>query len=809
MPKITTTFFFIIFFFTGVSGASVLTGISRVQNVESFQLLLFFDDVPVYDTQFSSTRLDMTMSATLVGPAVVTPKPDDVIIRTQLQEDQETTLITIFFRYAPQHLKVDPGPANSIVVTLVPGNRFTNTYRQLLTGLGPIRGVQQEPKTTISPLTFSPYGGDWRSLFMNYHGYSFIQLTPSLYFPPFPLTAILSWEHEFPLLALPFSSDELNGPDWFDALNDVQKRLTERTGEQERQYLALMYADLLYRLGNRSAASEQFGLLKKQYKDTDIGRLANFARIVIEGQHDHFYKSQILLERALEQEKQNSPLTPYIRLALAECFLATRQYQKALPYIENSGLLPEQAARRRDIRRGDLYFATKRFQEAGAIMGRYAGLSQRTSQLYNIDNYSIDNYSLNNYCTMLYRQQRFGESGRCYQSLKTGFSDPETQAEALYLAALSQIQSGQDSAAHDLFDSIIKRYPESRAALRAEIKRADLCYLQHSDCSAEPLEEYRKIAELSTSRDIAQEAHFKTALLHRLSGDDHQAVLQLEALLRNYQSGGLRNEAVALLIDTLPRVLSEMLERNQFIDALSLAQRNRFLFVNDWIDHALMFRLGLALEKLSLSHDALSLFLYLKRFPDFERDEGLLHALTRVSHALGDHRLVEDFSSSYLLQFPDGEHWQEVTYYLIDSTLSAGHIDRALELLPVPVPEGRDYRLLAASIHFFADDHQTVVQLLLPLTQFSELSVNYHLILAESLFFNGRDNRCIELYEELIKDDVYTDLSNYRLAQIFEKNRNENLTRDIDTQFETDKDTGYWHRLFAQQQRFEKLEHMF
>jgi len=804
MPKITTIFFFIIFFFTGVCGASVLTGISRVQNVESVQLLLFFDDVPVYDTQFSSKRLDMTMSATVVGPAVVTPKPDDVFIRTQLQDDQEKTLITIFFRYAPQHLKVDQGPVNSIVVTLVPGNRFTNTYRQLLTGIGPIRGVQQEPTTTISPLTFSPYGGDWRSLLMNYHGYSFIQLTPSLYVPPFPLTAILSWEHEFPMLALPSDSVELNGPDWFDALNDVQKRLTERTGEQERQYLALMYADLLYRLGNRSAASEQFGLLKKQYPDTDIGRLANFARIVIEGQHDHFYKSQVALERALEQEKQNSPLTPYIRLALAECFLATRQYQKALPHLENPGLLPEQAARRRDIRRGDLYFATKRFQEAGAIMSRYAGLNPGTFQPY-----SMDNYSLNNYCTMLYRQQRFEESGRCYQSLETRFNDPETQTKALYLAALSQIQSGQDSAAHDLFDDIIKRYPESRAALRAEIKRADLCYLQHSDCSAETLEEYRKIAELPTSRDIAQEAHFKTALLHRLSGDDQQAVLQLETLLRNYRSGGLRNEALALLIDTLPTVLSEMLERNQFIDALSLAQRNRFLFVNDWIDHALMFRLGLALEKLSLSHDALSLFLYLKRFPDFERDEGLLYALTRVSHAIGDHRLVEDFSSSYLLHFPDGEHRQEVTFYLIDSTLSAGHIDRALELLPVPVPEDRDYRLLAASIHFFADDHQAVVQLLLPLTQFSELSANYRLILAESLFLSGRDDRCIELYEQLIKNDVYKDLSNYRLAQIFEKNRNENRTREIYTQFESDTDTGYWHRLFAQQQRFEKIEQMF
>lgn len=799
MPKITTTLFFIILFSTEVYGASVLTGISRVQNVESVQLLMFFDDVPAYDTQFSSKRLDVTMPATVVGPAVVTPEPDDVFVRTQLQEKRETTLITIFLRYSPQHVKVDPGPANSIVVTLVPGNRFTNTYWQLMTGIGPTRRLLQEPTTIVSPLTFSPYAGDWHSFLTRYHGYSSIELTPSLYFPPFPLTAILTWEYEFPPLVLPSGSDERNGPDWFDSLTDVQKRLTERTGEQERQYLALMYADLLYRLGSRSAALEQFGLLKKKYADTDIGRLANFAQIVIEGQHEHFYKSQILLERALEQEKQNSPLSPYIRLALAECFLATRQYQKARPLFINPGPLPEQAAKRRDIRKGDLFFATKRFQEAGAIMDGYSGLSQRTLQPY----------SLNNYCMMLYRQQRFVQSGRCYNSLETRLTDPEIQAKALYLAALSRMQSGRDRAAQDLFAEIVKRFPESQAALRADIKRADLCYLQHSDCSADSLEEYRKIAESSISRDITQEANFKTALLHHLSGDDHLAVAQLETLLRNYQSGRLRNEALALLIDTLPRVLAEMLERNQFIDALSLAQQNRYLFVNDWIDHSLFFRLGLALEKLSLHHDALSLFLHLKRFPDFQRDEGLLFALTRVSHAMGNHRLVEDFSSTYLHHFPDGEHYREVTFYLIDSTLSAGHINRARKLLPIPLPEGKDYRLLAASIHFFADNHQTAARLLLPLTPSSDLPAGYRLILAESLFHGGRDERCIELYEQLIEDDLYKDLSTYRLTQIFEKDRNEERRRDIYRQFEAQTDSSYWHRLFAQERRFDQLERMF
>ncbi|MEJ2056808.1 MAG: hypothetical protein P8X39_03085, partial [Desulfofustis sp.] len=442
---------------------------------------------------------------------------------------------------------------------------------------------------------------DWRLFLEQYHGFSFIDLTPRLYFPPFPLTALLTQEQRPPYqISLPHT-DELNGPDWFSALAEVQRRLNSRTSERERKYLALTYADLLYRLGNRRAALEQFSLLRKNYEDTAIGKIAAYAHTVIEAQKGHLYKAQILLDRALGQETEKSPLASLIRLSLAECFLATGQNMKAQPYLEEPIVPTEKAALRRDIRRADLFFATKRFQQAAIILASHA------------DSIDLDRqpYSLNNYCTLLYRQEEFEESAHCYERLGNILVDREKQAQARYLSALSHLQSEDKLAADNIFEELSKSFPGSKAAWRAEIKQADLCYLRQPDCRREALNIYQKVAESSISRDISQEAHFKAAVINYLSGDDRKAVAELDDLLRNYQSGGLRSEAQALLIAALPNVLSELLEQNQDIAALSLAQQNRFLFLNDWIDHSFLFQLGLAFERLSLNHDALNLLLYL------------------------------------------------------------------------------------------------------------------------------------------------------------------------------------------------------
>jgi len=482
-------------------------------------------------------------------------------------------------------------------------------------------------------------------------------------------------------------------------------------------------------------------------------------------------------------------------LSLAECFLATGQYKMAELHLEDSEPVPEDLIVKKDIRLADLLIKSDRFQQAETIMGSY----------HDLDLEALQPYSLNNYCSLLHNQGRFNESSGCYQTLEASLRDSRKQASARYLSALGRFQNETSPLMEDQFRDITNRFPDSPAAMRAELKLADLCYLRKPDCSGDALDIYKKIATQSISRDIALEAHFKTALIHHLSGHDQKAVVQLDTLLRNFRSGKLRSDAMALLIDILPTVLSKMLEQNRYVEALSLAQQNRELFVNDWIDHSFLFNLGLALESLSLYHDALSVFLFLKRFEDFHLDEQLLLALTRVSHALADHHLVEEFSSTYLIHFPDGALRQDIRFYQIDSTLVAGQIERALKSLPEPLPRRRDYTLLAASIHFLAAHYQASADLLEPLTPYSELPENHLLMLAESFLHTGRPDRCVELYELLQKNKVFMDLARYRLSQIFKQGQGEDQMKGNSPQFEVEFKKNYWNRLSAQQQKFDQL----
>lgn len=794
-PKIAAMLFFIIFFLTEGCGGSVLNRITRVRNGGSVQILAFFDERPVYDSEFSGKRLDLTLPNTVLQPDFVPPEADNIMTRTLIVEDRDTVVLSFFFRYSPQHLTVDAGPANSLAVTLVPGNRFTKTYHELMAGLGSVKTEVNRPGTTVEPLTFSPYALDWRLFFERYQGFSFIELTPRLSFPPFPLTALLPRGLSDPyLISLP-AVDEFKGSDWFDALAEVQKRLKNSTSEQERAYLALAYADLLLRLGNSRTAHEQFNLLAEKYPDTDVGRLADYARIVIEAGQEHFYKAHLLLERLLEKETKNSPLSSFIRLSLAECLLATGQYMQAQPYLEEPIAPTEQAAITKDIRQADLFFATKRFEQAAMILASHADSTHL----------DLQPFSLNNYCTLLYRQKEFEQSAQCYRRLKSSLTGLEKQEKARYLSALSRLQAEDEPAVTSIFEELAQSVPDSKIALRSRIKQADLCYLRRPDCSAEALAIYQEVSESPISRDISLEAQFKVALINHLTGNDRRAVAELDYLLRKYQSGSLRNEALALLIQIFPGVLSDLLMQKQDIAALSLARRNRSLFINDWIDHSFLFQLGLALERLSLNNDALNLFLYLRRFADFQLDDDLIFALIRVSHALADQNLVEDFSSTYLLHFPSGSHRQDVLHYLIDSSLNSGRIDRAVSLLPDPLPQRRDFRLLAAAVYFFADNHQAAANLFLELDNVTELSDNQRFMLAESLFKTGRRKMCTELYGRLIETGTFKELSLYRLAQLGGSHNNEDGEAAISASSDAEAENNHWHRLFVQKQRLDQL----
>ncbi|MBT8347594.1 MAG: hypothetical protein KJO28_14955, partial [Desulfofustis sp.] len=174
---ILTLLFFIVSISEG-SGAQ-LTRISTSESATSTQIYAHFDELPLYQERLSDRRLDLTLIDTRAMEFLVQPEPDDVIIKTLVVQQQEDTRLSIFFRYAPQGLSISSTSDSTLIIDLIPGNRFTGSFRELGSSLGLMVPVEQRQETLISPLAFTPYKNNWRSFFADFEDTSILTPDPA------------------------------------------------------------------------------------------------------------------------------------------------------------------------------------------------------------------------------------------------------------------------------------------------------------------------------------------------------------------------------------------------------------------------------------------------------------------------------------------------------------------------------------------------------------------------------------------------------------------------------------------------------
>ena len=262
-----------------------------------------------------------------------------------------------------------------------------------------------------------------------------------------------------------------------------------------------------------------------------------------------------------------------------------------------------------------------------------------------------------------------------------------------------------------------------------------------------------------------------------------------------------------LLIQILPDEIERLLTAGRDIEAIALAQQNRFLFENGWLDDSLLFRIGLAFEDLAMYPEALQLFLYLKKLSNTDDDERTHLASSRAAHALGDYHLVEELAAEYFYRYPEGKYQLDVLFYRLDCRYGVGHIDEALKLLPTPLPQRDDFRFIAASLYFHKNDYARIVDILLPIyrTRARSFSNDHLYMLAESLFNLEYFSECSALFEKLATADGYRQAAHYRLTLLTETHRK---TIDVDVSVAGNDDSAEqdrWHRFAIQDLRYKDL----
>jgi hypothetical protein len=591
--------------------------------------------------------------------------------------------------------------------------------------------------------------------------------------------------------------EELDKEDMFESLRQIQKRLTSITNEEERKYYAIAHADILFRLGSVAAALTQYKLLADTYEYDQVGNLAVYGAALIELGEHKFHLARVRLTKLLVRLPARHPLIPHVRLAVAESMLATGQYAQMVQLLEWEGF-PPSLNEAVELRRADHAYATERFDEAFTTYDKFYGSEAMATHPY----------SNNGYCSLLFSRQAFEESRRCYLDLASMLRDSSDAGSALYLATLAELKAEDLSARPEiLFATIVERFPGTEAALLAEMKQADLCALAQDECTENASQWFHRIAYRASSRALAESASFKEALTFFLDGQQSKSIDLLQTMLRTYQSGELLDQVHALLIQLLPGEIKRLLEAGLDIEAIALAQQNRALFEKGWLDDALLFELGLGLERLAMYPEALQLFLYLKNRSSSRDREGLLLGAIRSAHALGAHNLVENLAAEYMYRYPEGARQLDVLFYRLDCTYAAGQIDEALLMLPDPLPQRLDYRLLAATLYFQNKQYQRTADLLLSVYQLQQedLPADPLYMLAESLYELGELSKCEELFDLLTETKKYQQAARHRIVQLSGAQEREQTTELNAYLLAGEAENDPWHRFARQDSRYRQL----
>lgn len=789
---------------TQIHAKSVVDRVSRIDLDNEIQIFLFFDHLPDFEKQISNKRLDISLSETAISDDITIPSADENIVKTLFKSDKNESTLSFFFRYIPQDIHVSAEEAHTLVIDIVPGNRFTGAYKNITDELGTVFIVNKNTPYPVNPINQSPYTDNWQTFFTSYRSRVALHaLEPplSVYIPPFPWIQLIENyiddKHNYPEQLI----DTLEEEDWLTALTLIQDALKNSPQEERKKYLAFLHAEILFRLGNVNGAANQLKLLTRTYKNESIGIVAHYLSFLIEARKGAYHLAHTGLRQIAETLTENHPIISHVHLALLETGLALRKAESISDLVANFNGGTDDIAQRFSIRTADALWIREEYEQA---LQHYTELDTEPD-LYQLP------FSLHGYCSTLFQNRLYDRSSECFQKLADTLMIDDQKAAALYLAATVYPEQSTNDSVNQIFNQIIIKHPHTEAASRVEMLRADKCIYENSTCMGDAAAIYSQLSNSVKNRDISSEALFKKALTYHLNGNDPASVDDLMILLRNFQSGEIRRHASALLIQLLPVIIGDLLETGDDIEAIATAQQNRLFFDNRWIDLSVLYNLTPALERLGLYREAIALLLFLSKEYDQADHQEIYLTLTSLAYLQGDIHLVEDFSSHYFHNFPNGRYYNDILFYRVNATYSSGRIDQAEDLLPNPLPGYGDFRFLSASINFQHDNFYKSADLLLQMHT-GLLPDDQLFILAESLYELGRVDEA-EKYFYLLEDiPDFKDMALYRIAQI-EQGRSDSATDSAIGIYQLRKlaESGSntpWQRFAAQQLRYIRLMEM-
>jgi hypothetical protein len=796
--KITTKLFLLTFVLMTLlpitaTGATILQDISITDELERTQIVLQFSTLPKCSTNIVSRRINLICTDTFAIENIPLPLAGERIIKTLKTQQEKQMELSFFLRYTPQNVTTEKKESDSILILdILPGNPYSQKYPDLSDQLLGATIMNRDKIDYTNPLQTSFYAGNWLNFFKQYESQVYIEPTVKLTLPDFPLISqfeIIIQDEQW----LPKSVTEAAS---YKKWNIVETILTDtienEKNEDLRLRLLLTYCETLIRKGDYDIPADILEKFKRLYPDNKLINLADFLSIYQLIQFKDPYLGFIDLKKYDETVQINNTVAPYLNILLAESALLTGNYDEADIFLKRDNVAYINTAKNiRNIRQADLLYLKN--NKIGAMVS-YMDIVKQNDILYNMPR------SLAFYADTLYNHKRYQDAEQNYVKLGELITDKRHQDLTLFRLTMSRLKQKQD--VYTLLSQIQYSYPGSEGAFRARLKINDLYYIDRKIPTAQIIKDYEALTQEANKKNLREEATFKLAIVQALENNNIPSVNILMKQLRDFRNGDLFLEAKALLVERLPLAIHEQIEKQNFVEALVLAKKNREFFKKGWIDNSILYDLAVAYEQIGANMRSATAYKYILESTPKKFQEAAYLPLLKILYNNGQFDQVEKYANQYFSFYNKGKDSNDIFLIRMKALNESGKTSYAANLLKNnKQPNSTELDEVAAHIFFNLAQYTDVIQLLDTEKFQSQLPENSKLLffLAESYFQNEKYNKAKQLFIQLKTYPSYRDQAIFREGQILLEN-NEKRTALMRFNKLTEKGTSpLWKKLAEEQ----------
>jgi len=739
--------------------AAELIKVSRVDTKDILQIYLSFDTPPTFSGTTNKRRIDVLLEDTKILKDLQFIIPDDKIVKVLTRNKNNDLIISLFFRYQPQKYKITRNSNNSVVLEVLLGNEYSNSYKDLANKLKGLTIVDRATPDFTNPYIISPYKSDWTSFFSNYESPLQIELPVTFTPPPFPIIELLPPEGSKNLDLL---SEELmtlgENNSWDTLATALLDKLQVTSGPEAQKILALTYGEALMRSADFEGAFKQLYLLKEEYKDERLGTYANYLLIWLRAKYEDPYIAEYEYRSLAPVISDNSPLAPYFFLSQIETSLATKEYKHLNKLLQKDSIaLPADVQERIRIRQADYWYAIDQPIKAYA-----AYKLVKDSPLLRFQPYSYGGY-----CSTLYDQRHFKAAASEYKNLRPLVEGENLIGKIAYREMMSRLKFTDGDTLISPFSQIENAYFDTDAGALSAIKNNDLQLLKDRQWSNDRLNNYRDISNRASTRSIREDAEFKIILIHTLRDENETAVNLLHKFLRTFQTGNVRITAQALLIDILPKEINRLVDEGEYVAALVLAKKNKVLFQNNWINSKFLVDIAEAYHKVGIYDETQKLYLYLIEIMSADDREAYYLPMIQATFDHGNFSLVEDYAAQYTYNYPEGAYAKDILLLRLKALIADERLSEALQALPAPLPADGSFNPISATLYFRTDNYLKTVSVLEEYSNVTEeLTQLQYYLLAESYYRTDNLTAAASTFAKVSEDNHFYHQSLYRLSEI-------------------------------------------